>query len=148
MRRFKTGDVHSPHGGPSAQSPFVVSPVGDDTAAGSPFASPRRAQRRIARAPFKVRVRLRAYLRVWGRGKGRKKGQAQSGRAGAGTDATGDVLGLASRAGLDSGKDRARAAIARSWSRRAHLRCIPCLHAFHSLLPSRMRIPIAPFSHS
>eukprot|EP00198_Chlamydomonas_reinhardtii_P008278 XP_001697615.1 activator and specificity factor for anaphase promoting complex [Chlamydomonas reinhardtii] len=54
LYRFKTGDVHSPHGGPSAQSPFVVSPVGDDTAAGSPFASPRRAQRRIARAPFKV----------------------------------------------------------------------------------------------
>ncbi|GIL87255.1 hypothetical protein Vretimale_1782 [Volvox reticuliferus] len=52
--RFKTGDAHSPHGGPAAQSPFVVSPVGDDTTAGSPFASPRRAQRKIARAPFKV----------------------------------------------------------------------------------------------
>lgn len=56
--RFMTGDVHSPHGGPASQSPFVVSPVGDDTAAGSPFASPRRAQRKIARAPFKVRSAL------------------------------------------------------------------------------------------
>lgn len=55
--RFKTGDVHSPHGGPQAQSPFVVSPVGDDTGTASPFASPRRAPRKIARAPFKVRRR-------------------------------------------------------------------------------------------
>lgn len=52
--RFKSGDVHSPVGGPPSPSPFAMSPVGDDGPLGSPVLSPRRAPRKIPRAPFKV----------------------------------------------------------------------------------------------
>lgn len=52
--RYIAGDELAPVGGPSAQSPFMMSPIGEDERAGPSLASPKKAARKIARAPFKV----------------------------------------------------------------------------------------------
>ena len=54
MFRFMTGDKHSPTAGSSLESPYSLSPVGQDSPMG--IVSPKLAARKIARSPFKVRA--------------------------------------------------------------------------------------------
>ena len=51
MLRFKAGDRHSPIAGSNVESPYNLSPVGQDVQG---LLSPKLAQRKIARSPFKV----------------------------------------------------------------------------------------------
>lgn len=51
MLRFKAGDRHSPIAGSNVESPYNLSPVGQDVQG---FLSPKMTQRKIARSPFKV----------------------------------------------------------------------------------------------
>ena len=52
MLRFKTGDKHSPTAGGGVESPYSLSPIGQDSPLG--LISPKMAHRKIARSPFKV----------------------------------------------------------------------------------------------
>ena len=52
MLRFKAGDRHSPIAGSNVESPYNLSPVGQDVQG---LLSPKISQRKIARSPFKVR---------------------------------------------------------------------------------------------
>lgn len=51
MLRFKAGDRHSPIANSNVESPYSVSPIGQDVQG---RLSPKLTQRKIARSPFKV----------------------------------------------------------------------------------------------
>jgi len=53
MLRFKAGDRHSPIAGSNVESPYNLSPIGQDAHG---LLSPKMSQRKIARSPFKVGV--------------------------------------------------------------------------------------------
>jgi cell division cycle 20-like protein 1 (cofactor of APC complex) len=55
MLRFKAGDRHSPIAGSNVESPYNLSPIGQDAQG---LLSPKMTQRKIARSPFKVQLPL------------------------------------------------------------------------------------------
>lgn len=52
MLRFKGGDKHSPTAGATVESPYNLSPVGQESPVG--LVSPKLTHRKIARSPFKA----------------------------------------------------------------------------------------------
>ena len=69
MFRFKTGDADSPRAGPPTESPYLLSPVGQENPLGNTTVSPKRAPRKIARSPFKASATTTYCISTYGQTK-------------------------------------------------------------------------------